>query len=186
MIIGLKTKISLRELRPKGFFYVLMARKISDLRTFTYHELEDENGNVMFIPAGQWGDRLDKDEIKIHIDRLTTHLRRFGKKIMDDIDEAYIQYEEEEEAKQKERRAIDAEIRNRTVVKGSIRTMVLKLHGNACLCCGSTEKIQIDHILPISKGGENNIENLQPLCWKCNRAKFNKTIDYRTPKCQTS
>ena len=47
---------------------------------------------------------------------------------------------------------------------------------NKCQICYKTEpevKITIDHILPISKGGTNNINNLQPLCMKCNQIKFN-------------
>ena len=48
-----------------------------------------------------------------------------------------------------------------------------------CNCDNSTHKepnllLEIDHIIPISKGGYTKEENLQTLCWKCNRAKSNK------------
>ena len=33
---------------------------------------------------------------------------------------------------------------------------------------------EIDHIRPVTKGGSNKIENLQPLLWKTNRHKSNK------------
>lgn len=55
------------------------------------------------------------------------------------------------------------------------------MYGNKCLCCGSTDRLTIDHVVPIVKGGRNTIDNIQPLCWKCNNFKRARTIDYRNP-----
>jgi hypothetical protein len=43
-----------------------------------------------------------------------------------------------------------------------------------CLKCGTTERLSIDHIVPFSKGGSDDIENLQCLCLICNIKKSNK------------
>lgn len=51
-----------------------------------------------------------------------------------------------------------------------------------CLCCGKREpeiKLTLDHVLPLTMGGKNVIENAQPLCQSCNSSKHNKYIDYR-------
>lgn len=33
---------------------------------------------------------------------------------------------------------------------------------------------EVDHVKPKSKGGNDNLSNLQPLFWWCNRSKSNK------------
>lgn len=50
---------------------------------------------------------------------------------------------------------------------------------NKCLCCKKSKKLTMDHVVPLSRGGSNNIDNIQPLCLLCNMKKGTKTIDYR-------
>jgi 5-methylcytosine-specific restriction endonuclease McrA len=53
-------------------------------------------------------------------------------------------------------------------------------YNHCCLRCGPTDKqIVADHIRPLYRGGNNGIENIQPLCWECNLWKGLKIIDYR-------
>lgn len=51
--------------------------------------------------------------------------------------------------------------------------------GGRCLCCGSVGPITKDHVVPVSSGGSDGIDNLQPLCTACNSGKSGNA-DYRT------
>ena len=59
----------------------------------------------------------------------------------------------------------------------------MKASGGRCALCGATNKermLQVDHIIPRSRGGKNDLVNLQVLCAKCNAAKSNKdNTDFR-------
>src|SRR5215210_2254449 len=54
-------------------------------------------------------------------------------------------------------------------------------YGNRCLACGDTEAaLEADHVVPLTRGGTDDIGNIQPLCGTCNRKKFVGVIDYRS------
>ena len=50
--------------------------------------------------------------------------------------------------------------------------------GGVCLGCGSSNDISVDHIVPLSKGGSNTIDNIQPLCLDCNKRKGTKSENF--------
>ena len=61
-------------------------------------------------------------------------------------------------------------------VSDSLRYSILKEGGGHCALCGATvneRMLDIDHIIPRSKGGKTEYSNLQVLCSKCNRSKRN-------------
>lgn len=55
---------------------------------------------------------------------------------------------------------------------------IFERDGNKCLCCGKTENLEVDHIIPIDKGGKTEMYNLQTLCHDCNEKKGEDTTNY--------
>ena len=53
----------------------------------------------------------------------------------------------------------------------AVRDFVFNRDGYKCVYCGSTEHIQVDHIVSVYKNGENSTDNLQTLCRSCNAGK---------------
>lgn len=66
----------------------------------------------------------------------------------------------------------------RRVVTDSLRYDILRRDGFRCRICGSCAsdgvKLEVDHIIPVSKGGKSTMDNLQTLCERCNRGKRDK------------
>lgn len=55
-----------------------------------------------------------------------------------------------------------------------MRFAIYNRDGYRCCKCGrKTDDLEIDHIMPISKGGKTHPDNLQTLCKRCNMEKFN-------------
>lgn len=53
---------------------------------------------------------------------------------------------------------------------------IKKKNNYKCKTCKKSIKLTRDHIIPLSKGGSNNINNIQPLCGPCNSKKHNKIL----------
>lgn len=63
----------------------------------------------------------------------------------------------------------------RQPIPRKLRHQVFQRDGYRCRECGATNKqtrLHVDHIVPVAKGGTNDLSNLQTLCEACNRAKY--------------
>ncbi len=66
----------------------------------------------------------------------------------------------------------------RSKLNAGLRYDVLRRDGFKCTLCGATQadgaKLHVDHIIPVSKGGKTELNNLRTLCDLCNLGKGNK------------
>lgn len=64
-----------------------------------------------------------------------------------------------------------------------LRLRVLERDGFSCVFCGRTvrdgARLEIDHRLPVALGGKSVLENLQTLCFECNRGKGRRLVARR-------
>ena len=71
----------------------------------------------------------------------------------------------------------------RSIMTSRFREYIKKRDSYTCVMCKVSQDdeahllLEVEHIPPISKGGLSVEENLQTLCWKCNRSKSNKFDD---------
>ena len=71
----------------------------------------------------------------------------------------------------------------RTLMTPELREAIIRRDNWTCQKCGNSVfkepnlLLEVDHIIPVSKGGKTEPNNLQTLCWKCNREKSDKIDD---------
>lgn len=72
-------------------------------------------------------------------------------------------------------------IKKRTSFTKSIKFEVFKRDSYHCVACGAGKEfhLEVDHIYPHSKGGSDELSNLQTLCRSCNLSKSDKIIEVR-------
>jgi hypothetical protein len=68
----------------------------------------------------------------------------------------------------------------RALMTAKLRNFIKSRDKHTCRYCSVSLAVEphllleVDHILPVSKGGLSTPDNLQTLCWRCNRTKSNK------------
>jgi hypothetical protein len=59
----------------------------------------------------------------------------------------------------------------RQAISSEVRREVWRRDQGMCVKCGGRERLEYDHIIPVSKGGSNTARNIELLCESCNRTK---------------
>lgn len=68
----------------------------------------------------------------------------------------------------------------RALMTAKLRNQIKTRDNHTCKNCSISVNaephllLEVDHIIPVSRGGLSTVENLQTLCWRCNRTKSNK------------
>ena len=72
----------------------------------------------------------------------------------------------------------------RRPISTRLRYEIFLRDGHRCVDCGASAqddpfvRLEVDHRVPVSKGGTNDPENLQTLCWACNNGKSDQ-LDHK-------
>ena len=61
-------------------------------------------------------------------------------------------------------------------IPDQVKMYVWRRDGGRCVKCGSQDRLEYDHIIPLSKGGSNTERNVQLLCERCNRMKGDSLV----------
>jgi hypothetical protein len=61
-------------------------------------------------------------------------------------------------------------------ISATTKKIVFSRDGGICQCCGSSNRLEYDHITPFSCGGSSDASNIQLLCMSCNRSKSNSCV----------
>lgn len=70
-------------------------------------------------------------------------------------------------------------VSKRKALSKRLRLLILERDGYKCCLCGRTArevKLEVDHNIPVAKGGTDSINNLRTLCIDCNRGKSDLTV----------
>lgn len=74
---------------------------------------------------------------------------------------------------------------NKRKVSNVLRIFIFERDKFKCVYCGLSAKdgavLNVDHILPVSKGGSNKLNNLQTLCRACNNGKADRIMSDDVP-----
>jgi 5-methylcytosine-specific restriction protein A len=68
----------------------------------------------------------------------------------------------------------------RKTISKKIRLLILERDGYKCCLCGRTAKetkLEVDHKVPVAKGGTDSLNNLWTLCIDCNRGKTDLSLE---------
>lgn len=68
-------------------------------------------------------------------------------------------------------------LKSRATKNYKFRWKIFKRDNFTCQDCGCQKDLELDHIIPLSQGGEDKEDNMQTLCKRCNLQKMHAQKD---------
>lgn len=145
-----------------GSVFTRRRDKIKD-RTFCSHKCAMENRAAR---ASLWGRKPD-------VEARRSYFRNYEQTNRERINEQHAAWARRNRPK---RNRLQQMRRAGGMISAEQWAEVLRINGGACLGCGTTDRVEVDHIIPIARGGKTEVGNLQPLCRACNASKGAKLM----------
>lgn len=141
-------------------------------KTVEWNGLLAPGRKAIFKSVEEWSerDRIEQERNRIEQDRKHDEWRK-----REEIKDRF--------RKQERKRRLEAELREEVLqeegrelplrprIPEDVRNAVWVRDQGRCRRCGSRERLELDHIVPVSKGGSNTVRNIELLCERCNRQK---------------
>ncbi len=85
-------------------------------------------------------------------------------------------------AKKAKRRAATANTIGESYKAADIPELLIVQRGLCAYCRGKLESYHVEHVIPLSRGGDNSLANIVLACPPCNLSKSNKLLQEWIPK----
>lgn len=120
-----------------------------------------------------------------HLDEITAYKARYYAERHDTARASQARYYAADPERVLARSAASRAVRHGAIIGFiplDIKKRLARLFGQQCMApgCEKTDRLQLDHVIPLSKKGAHTVENFQLLCESCNQAKRDHLeADYR-------
>jgi 5-methylcytosine-specific restriction endonuclease McrA len=159
---------------PGGYKYFVRQRCKSCYRKLVYREQNPEQGDRFCADCGTWLPPLKKRSDAIPRCKKCRNKVRYSK-----TEDAAKARAKRWSKTPKGRLAGQVHRNRRRALKRSVVATltaqewqdILTFHNHACVYCGATGNLEMDHFHPLSKGGDFTKNNIVPACRSCNASK---------------
>jgi hypothetical protein len=174
-------------LRKAGLSYAAIAREIGCSGRCAHMNLCPENREVHKAAMREWrkqNTELDRARKKLWREQNPENQKSYYRQNIERIKARNTEYlkQNREQCNETRRRRKAAKRASRLVALSPLtlveKNTIFTNFGDCCAYCGTSERLSIDHVLPLSKGGLDEACNIVPACRSCNCSKNASEIEH--------